>query len=438
MGRPVPTTRALWLAAFTLVPAALAMLSPRVAPALWVFDGVILCLVAWDFLVSPRAGVVRVTRETADIWSAGRPNVVRLELTLDPSARGPVRGEVRDHVDAHVRADGLQQRFELTGVTRVEWRATPPSRGAVALGPVTLRLLGPLGLCARQVRVELPRALRVFPDLAILSHDALTVARAQDDASKRTPRIKADGREFDSLRDYRPGDDRRTLDWKATARRGKPMVRQYRPERNQQVVVLLDCGRHMAGELEGRRKLDHAVDAALRLARVALGQGDLVGLAAYGAQVQAWLPPRKGLEHLALLTRTLATVEARLEESSVGAALDQAFARGAKRSLVVILTDLLDPDAAQALAARVRRLVPRHLPMIVSLQDEAMHALAHGTPEDVEGAYQRVIASRLERDGAATVARLREGGARVVRGPPSSFASAGVDAYLDVKQRGLL
>lgn len=437
-GRPVPTTRTLWLAAATLGPATLAVLSPNLTSLLVLLDVALLVAVAADFFAAPRAEWLTVTRVTEPIWSAGRPNVVKLQLSLVPGVSRVVRGEVRDWLTPGPLVEGARVAFELRDQVTVEWKATPPTRGPLQVGPATLRLIGPLGLCARQVTFESSDTVKVFPDLTVLSADALTLARAQEDVARRAPRMRAEGREFDSLREYRPGDDRRTLDWKATARRGKPMVRQHRPEQNQQVVLLLDCGRHMTGEVEGRKKLDYAVDAALRLARVALDQGDLVGVGAFGRTVKTWLPPRRGLEQLGAITRALSEVQASLEESDVGAAIDQAFSRGSRRALVIILTDLLDPDAATALAQRTRKLVPRHLPMIVSLQDQALHDVAHAVPSTVDEVHERVVASRLERDGAATVARLREGGARVVRGPPSRFAAAGVDAYLDVKARGLL
>ncbi|MBL8915726.1 MAG: DUF58 domain-containing protein [Archangium sp.] len=438
MGRPVPTSRALWVAALSLVPAVLAMLSPRVAPLLAIFDGALITLVLIDYFSSPSSKSIEVRRITEPVWSAGRANVVTLELTLAVGVTRALRGEIRDWLTPGPIVEAMRQTFDVHGLTRVVWKATPLTRGPVTLGPVTVRLLGPLGLCARQFKIDLSETVKVFPDLAVLSHDELTLARAQDEQAKRPIKVRSEGREFESLREYRRGDDRRSIDWKATARRGRAMVRQHQPERNQQVILLLDCGRHMAGEIEGRRKLDHAVDAALRLARVALDQGDVVGVGAYGATMKAWLPPRKGLEHLASIAQTLSTVQASLEESDVGLAIDRAFSRGARRSMVIVLTDLLDPDAASALIRRTRSLVPRHLPMIVSLQDSKLHAAATLVPSTTNEAFERVAAVRLERDGAATVARLREGGARVVRGPPSSFAGASVNAYLDVKARGLL
>lgn len=433
---PVPTIRALWLAALSLVPAAVALLSPSIAPVLIAFDVALVVLIAIDFFLAPHASALQIRRLVEPVLSSGRVNVVRLELVL--TGQRAVSGELRDWVTPGPAIEGHQQRFVVTGITVVEWRLTPSTRGDLQFGPLTLRLDGPLGLCTRRQTVALSQSVKVFPDLSVLSRDALELARAEDQVSRKVIRVRAEGREFESLREYRPGDDRRSIDWKATARRGKPFVRQHQPERNQQVIVLLDCGRHMAGESNGRRKLDHAVDAALRLSKVALDQGDLVGVLAFGRDVKKWLPPRKGAEQLRAIAQALYQVEAVLEESNYGAAMDQAFARGSRRSLVIVLTDLVDRETAASLVLRTRRLVPRHLPMIVSLQDEAVHRVATEIPQSAGAAYERVVAARLERDGEATVARLREGGARVVRGTPSVFASAGVSAYLDIKQRGLL
>ena len=431
---PVPTTRALWLAALSLVPAVVALLSPSIAPLLIAFDVALVALIAIDFALAPRAGVLALRRSVEPVLSSGRVNVVKIELA---SARA-VTGELRDWVTPGPVIEGQRARFQVDGVSVIEWRLTPSTRGDLHFGPITLRLDGPLGLCTRRQSVPLMQSVKVFPDLSVLSRDALDLARAEDQVSRRVIRVRAEGREFESLREYRPGDDRRTIDWKATARRGKALVRQHQPERNQQVLLLLDCGRHMAGEVDGRRKLDHAVDATLRLAKVALDQGDLVGVMAFGRDVKRWLPPRKGTEQLRAIAQALYQVEAALEESNYGAAMDQAFARGSRRSLVIVLTDLVDQESAAALILRTRRLVPRHLPMIVSLQDEAVHRVATEIPATASAAYERIVAARMEREGAATVAKLREGGARVVRGTPAVFASAGVNAYLDIKQRGLL
>lgn len=436
--RPVPTRRAVAVAALGLLPAVLAVFSPPFAWVALALDAALAALVVVDFLRAPGAAALVVTREVEPNLSAGVPNRVRLVLEQPPGARGRLVGEVRDVVGEGPEVHGHRQRVVIEGRATLDYVVTPRTRGDLALGPVAVRLDGPLGLCARQFTLPVTSAVRVFPDLTALTKDALELARANDDAARRVMRVRAEGREFESLREYRTGDDRRSIDWKATARRAKTMVRVHQPERNQQVLLLLDCGRHMAGEVDGRRKLDHAVDAALRVARVSLERGDLVGVLAYGASVQAWLPPRKGAEHLTAIARALYRVEATLEESDLGGALDLAFARGVKRSLVLVMTDLLDADSSATLVKRAQRLVPRHLPLIASLRDDAVHRAATQVPADRLQAYERFVAARLEDDTRATVARLREAGAHVLRASPRDFGAATVGAYLDLKGRGVL
>ncbi len=426
----------MWLAALSLIPAAVAMLEARVAPALFIFDGVLLSLVFIDFMLAPRANALNMRRAVDPVISAGRETTVELRATLSPE-HAPVRGELRDFVSPGPAVDGHRQHFTLQNFLTLNYRLTPSTRGVITLGPLSVRLEGPLGLAARQFTIDARDDVKVFPDLTALSHDALTLARAEANPS-RVQRVRADGREFESLREYRPGDEPRTIDWKASARRGKTLIRRYQPEKNQQVLLLLDCGRHMTGEVAGRTKLDHAVDAALRLAKLALDQGDLVGVLAYASEVQAFLPPRKGLAQLQALAQTLHQVRASLEESDLDAALATAFRRGARRSLVVVLTDLFDSVAARALVLRTSKLTPKHLPLVISLQDEDVHSAATAVPVTTSQAFERVAATRLEREQETTVSQLRATGAHVVRGPPSYFASAGASAYLDIKARGLL
>ncbi|HEX8820716.1 MAG TPA: DUF58 domain-containing protein, partial [Archangium sp.] len=350
LGRPVPTGLAVALVAAALVPAALAVASPAFMWLALALDAAVVLLCALDFLSAPRASDVEVRRAVEPVLSSGVANPVRLELSL--SGQRPVRGRVRDEVPPGQEVHGQEQPFSLTpraSRTTLSYSLTPPTRGDLRLGDVHLRLLGPLGLCARQVRVPASQDVKVYPDLTALTKEALALAVASDAPAERTLRRSAEGREFESLREYRTGDDYRTVDWKASARRGRTMVRVYQPERNQPVLLLLDCGRHMAGRVHGRRKLDHAVDAALRLAKVSLDAGDMVGVLAFASDVRAYLPPRKGHEHLRLLTESLYRAEAALEESDYGRAYDFAFARSSRRSLVVLFTDLVDPDASGTL-----------------------------------------------------------------------------------------
>lgn len=439
-GRPVPTGLAVALFAAALVPAALAVASPAFGWLALAVDVAVLLLCAMDFLRAPHARDLEARREVDPILSSGVDNLVRWELRAN--THRPVRGELRDEPPLGVESHGHRQRFALEaggGPARLTYRVRPPARGDARFGDVSLRLLGPLGLCSRQVRLPAARDVKVYPDLSALSREALTLARTSEAVSARTLlRKTAEGREFESLREYRPGDDYRHIDWKSSARHGHTLVRTWQPERHQPVLLLLDCGRHMAGRVQGRRKLDHAVDAALRLARVSLDAGDVVGVLAFASDVRAFLPPRKGAEHLRLITESLYRAEAGLEESDYGRAFDFAFARQTRRALVVLFTDLVDPDASAALLTRTLALRPRHLPVVASLLDEDLEAAATDVPGDAPAAYARQAAARMESEYRRTATTLRDAGALVVRAPARGFGAAALNVYLDVKARGRL
>jgi uncharacterized protein (DUF58 family) len=429
---PLPTTRAVVIAAFGLVPALLAVVVRQGGWAALIIDLTLLGAVVVDWSRAPKG--LRVTRVLDAVISSSVRHGVK--LVLESPER--VRGEFRESVPAGPHVERGRQRFDFVGQETFEWWLTPKTRGDLQLGDVWVRLEGPWRLSVRQFRVPSAQHVKVYPDVRALSRDAVWLARATDDSAKRLIRVRSEGREFEALRDYRVGDDLRSIDWKATARRGRNIVRVHQPERNQTVLLLLDCGRHMAGEVLGRRKLDHAVDAGLRLAKVSLDRGDQVGVMAFSTTVRAWLPPRKGQEQLTAIVQLLYRVEATLDESDYGAALDVAFARGVRRSLVVIMTDLLDSETSATLVRRTLRLVPRHLPLIISMRDDELHRVAHETPTTRHEVLERVVAARLETESKATVARLRDAGARVLTASATSLGPDAVNAYLDIKARGLL
>ncbi|MCK8503548.1 DUF58 domain-containing protein [Myxococcus fulvus] len=446
LGRPVPTGLAVALLAVALVPAALSVASPTFGWFALAVDVAVLALCAVDFLRAPREGDVTVTRVVEPILSSGTRNPVHLALERHDTGTSPLRVEVRDEPPLVVASHHHRQSVVLPPrgaagepAPRMTYFVTPPSRGDARFGDVHLRLPGPLGLCARQVRVRAEQAVKIYPDLTALSREALSLARASDAPSERTLRRRAaEGREFESLREYRPGDDYRHIDWKASARHANTLVRTWQPERHQPMLLLLDCGRHMAGKVRGRRKLDHAVDAALRLARVGLDAGDVVGVMSFASDVLTYLPPRKGHEHLRLITESLYRAEAALEESDYGRAYDFAFARQTRRTLVVLFTDLVDPDASAGLLTRTLALRPRHLPVVASLLDEDVRDAATRVPDAAQDAYARQAATRLEAEFRRTATTLRDAGALVVRAPAQGFGAAALNVYLDVKSRGLL
>jgi uncharacterized protein (DUF58 family) len=439
MSPAVPTDRAVAVLAIGMLPAVLGIVNARFGLlALGVDLGVaVLCVI--DFLLAPEATALRAERKTKSVLSSGVLNPVAIRLEL--KGRKPIQGTVRDSPPPEVASIGHRGNFKLDAATpeaELTYKVLPSARGDLRFGDLHLRLLGPLGLCARQQTVRAAETVKVYPDLSALTRDALALARSAEQPSARTLRRFAEGREFESLREYRYGDDSRVIDWKATARRGKPIVRAYQPDRHQWVMILLDAGRHMTGRVAGRRKLDHTVDAALRLAKVSLDGGDQVGILSFATEIRSFLPPRRGRDHLRSIAESLYRVEPAFEESDYGGAVDFALRRIQKRALVVVLTDLLDPDSSAALVARALALRPRHLPLIISLLDEDLQTAATSEPKTVQEAYVRDAANRIEADYRLTAARLRNSGALLLRVPARTLSAETVNEYLRVKARGLL
>ncbi len=363
---PLPTARAALLLAAAAAVAAAASAVGALGSTLAIADGLVLALVLLDGALAPRRGALRATRAVREPLSAFAPNEVMLRLA---SASGrPLRLEVADAPPAGFDADGHRAAIALPprGEAVLAYRVAPRARGAASFGDLHVRAPGPLGLAARQWTVPLAREVKVYPDLRGLA----ALPGASPEAGRARARGAVEGREFESLRAYLPGDDVRSIDWKATARRGAPVVRAWQPERNQTVWALLDCGRHLSARLaDGRTKLDHAVDAALALARAAAARGDRAGAVLFGAEVRRVVPPAGGHAQLGPLAEALHLADARVEESDYAAALDALEARQRRRALVVVFTDLADPETSAVLLARAALLVRRHLVVVVAVAD---------------------------------------------------------------------
>ncbi len=315
----------------------------------------------------------------------------------------------------------------------------PRERGRTALRSFHARVQSGLGIVELRRNVAAPLALRVMPDLSALDGSGDLVARTKLlEAGLRRLRRRGAGGEFASLREYGPDDEFRAIDWKASARRGRAMVATYDVERAQQIVVALDAGRLMAARLGERRKLDYAVAAALAMAAMARLAADRVGAVAFAATLLARVAAGAGAAHAAALTDLLSDVEPRLEESDyerVVLELDRTLRR---RSLVVLFTDLFDPIASSAVLGATKLLAPKHLVLVVLMNDAAIEGALRRDPHDAGEAYRAAVAARLADERARAIAALRDRGMLVVDVPAAELTLALLDAYVDVKTRGLL
>lgn len=381
-----------------------------------------------------------VSREAPAAFSVGRPLPV-VYRWRNPSPR-PLVVRVREEAPAPLEAvEGIERRLLLPpgGALREEVIFAPVRRGKTTGGRLHLRVLGPLGLAWRQGTRALSWRVVVYPSLRSAALRALPgQAQRRRDAGFRTLRRVGEGRMFESLREWVPGEETRTIDWKATARRGKLMARQYEDERRQHVMIVIDAGRLLTAEIEGRARLEPAVDAALELAHAAVAHDDNVGLLVFADDILAYVPPGRGRRALRLVLDALAGIEGRLVESNYPAAFAYLAARTRKRAFTVLLTDVIDRTASDAFVAQAGTLRPRHLPLAVTLRDPGLARLASARPAELGAAFERAAAEELLEAREEALSELRARGVLVLDVPPDGAARAVVEQYERLKRRAAI
>ena len=436
----VPTRRWLWGGALLALAAPAAAWLPQSLGVLLVLDAVWLVLLLVDAALAPGAGALEVRREVPVAFSLGRRFVVRYTWRHASGRRLAVLVKERLPEPLGGPLTPLR-RLELPPGLEVEERLElqPLHRGVGSGGTIDLRVLGPLGLAWRQSRLEAPWTATVYPSLRGSSLRALPLqAMRRREAGLRSVRHRGEGRLFEGLREWVPGDDTRIIDWKATARRGKPIARQFEDERRQQVMLLVDAGRLLTAEVDGVPRLEAVVAAALHLAYAAVEHDDDVGLMVFADTIQRYVAPARGRRALRAVLEGLAAAEGRLVESDYPAALRHLALHSRKRALTVLFTDVIDRTASEALVAQAATLRPRHLPLAVTLRDPAMEALAATRPSDQAQAFQRAAAEELLGAREAALAEMRSQGVMVLDVLPGAASSALVERYHLLKRKGAL
>lgn len=437
--RPVHLTAraAAWLAAGA-VPALL-------LPGRWAVLGALAWALAWALVVrgdvhaSGRPGEFEVERTLPAKLSIGVPNTVT--LTLRNLGRRVLVLEARETPPSGFegeRALGFV-RLGPFGEQTVALSLTPPSRGAFRFGDLGVRTLGPRGLGGERFLLPLAEDVRVYPDITAIDRYALLARRGMlHEIGVKAARFAGAGTEFESLAEYQQGDEYRAIDWKATARRGEPVVRRFEAERSQTVVLAVDAGRLMTPRVGSLTKLDRAVNAALLLTYLAEQAGDLTGLLVFGREVRVYLPPRKGHRQFLAILDALHAVDGRLEEPDYASALRYLAVRLPKRSLVVLFTDLAGAQPSRRLLDVLGTLSPRHLPLVVTQRNRDLEARAVAPVGTESEAFAAAVAEDALRDKEAALRVLRSRGALVLDVHPEALSVAAVNRYLEIKARGRL
>ncbi len=432
------TPRAAWL----LLAAALVVLA---LPGVLAWVGGFFAAVAFVGLVrldrSRAVGIEYLdwVRETPPRWSVGEANRVTVTLTNDDErAATVVARETPPPGFAGERRPAHPVTVPPFGHARIAFEFTPAERGCFEFGEVGVRTVGPLGLGGWQGTLPTRQEARVYPDIKAVRSYALQQRRGSRETGTRVARYPGVGTEFESLREYRPGDEYRAIDWKATARLGEPIVRSFEAERSQTIILAVDAGRLMTPRVGDLTRLDRAVNAALLLAWLATRGDDLVGLIVFGRDVQRWVPPRKGSRQFRTVLDALYAVKGSLEEPDYDGALKFLAAHLRKRSLVVMFTELAGAEASARLLSPLTSLMPRHLPLVLTQRDRELEGRLLGPVADERGAYEAFLAEDVLLDKASALAQLNSRGAFALDVDPDRLSVSAVDRYLDIKSRGLL
>lgn len=445
------------------------LVAPRPGLAVAGIALLLAALIVVDLLLAGGVRDLRFRRDGERLVRLGES--VTVGLIVENPGRRRVRGVLRD---AWPPSAGMTPRHLHVDVPGGERRRlvstlTPTRRGDREAVTVTVRSLGPLGLAGRQGTHRVPWSVRVLPPFLSRKHLPAKLARLRELEGQHPALVRGQGTEFDSLREYVAGDDVRSIDWRASARRGDVVVRTWRPERDRRVLIVLDTGRTSAGRVgaapiplaadigpkpgdvppaghgpgamptmaPGWPRLDWSMDAALLLAALAARAGDRVDFLAYDRTVRAWLSGASRTELLSSLVNAMAPIEAELIEADSPGMVAAILSRAKRRCLVVLLTDLNAAAMEEGLLPVLPQLSSRHTVLVAAVADPLVAAMASGR-DSAEFVYDAAAAEHLRGERNRITARLRRHGVEVVDALPEDIAPALADAYLALKAAGRL
>ncbi len=392
-----------------------------------------------DAVLGPRSAELSIEREGDRAFVLRIPSALHYRVT-NRSKVGVRCGIIETPVDLLQFDD----RDIVTVVTprslvRLERSVLPCARGTEALTVLYAWVENGIGLLRRRIRVAAQAEIRVYPDLsAVQRYGSLRAHNRLIESGLRRMRLRGTGTQFESLREWSYGDAYRWIDWKATAKRGKLMVAQHEVERSQNVMLLLDCGRLMTARIKERSKFDYVVTAALSVATIAGLANDKVGFLAFAEDVIDALTPRASKKAVPEITGRIYGLQPRFQEADYGRAFNYMRAHLAKRTLIIFFTDMFDPVASATVLEQMGNLGTRHLIVCVFMNDAAIQQALSSPVESVRDAYRASVAMTLLEERRKAAVLLAARGVHVIDAPAANLSVSLINAYLDIKRRGLL
>ncbi|HKV38165.1 MAG TPA: DUF58 domain-containing protein, partial [Blastocatellia bacterium] len=401
---------ALLLAGFGLL--SLAWLGKPAVYLTLAYDAGLILIAAGDSFLSEKASAFKIERILDDRFSMGTLNKVHISVTNGSGRR--IQFVVKDDYPPKMElASPREARLSVNPRRTRSWsyELLPTARGDYLFGDTAVRFRSRLGLVWKQLAFSAAHTIKVYPDIEEAKKNELYAHRNRElAAGRRRTRHRGQGREFESLRDFVIGDEVRHIAWAASAKRGKLITRQYTVERSQNILVMLDAGRLMTARIGKLTKLDHAINATLSIAYVAAAGGDNAGLLVFSRRVVSFLPPRRGRDQVNRIMEALYNVEPQLIEPSYARAFNFLRTNWQRRTLVIILTDLIDRDASAELLAHTSMLIPRHLPLIVTIGDMDLRALVRSKPATATDVYSQSVAEDVLRQREEALSRIHQMG----------------------------
>jgi uncharacterized protein (DUF58 family) len=425
-----------------LAPSALAFGLFLFDAMLWIVlavDAVILAVILIDMFTLPRKKSFAVERESGLIASLGKPHRVHLTL-VNLSTRGRTV-EIRDGVSDELQPEPASFERRIAGRCRLglEYLLRPSRRGAFALDDLYLSVNSRLGLWRRMLVYPRETKINVYPDMKQLAHYALLARtnRLSLLGVRKTRRVGQD-HEFERLRDYTIDDNYKHIDWRTTARRLKLTVRDYQASQSQRIIFLIDCGRMMTNEAAGLSLLDHSLNAMLMLSYVALRQGDSVGMVTFSDEIHNYVPLRGGMNQMNRLLHASYDRFPQLTESRYDLAFRYLASHCRKRSLVVLVTNVIDDVNSTQIDRYLSNLVGRHLPLGVLLRDRALFDAVEIEHPQENQLWRAAAAADILAWRHQVIGDMKRQGVLALDVFPEQMTAPLINRYLEVKARHLL
>lgn len=428
------------LAALAFIPLSLSWQRPWLAWIAFAYDLLLIFAAIIDAQLSQLPKGFQVSRHFGSRFAMGAETEVKIEI--QNASNQPVTLTIKDEYPPQMILNGEREaniRVEAHSSAALLYGLTPPRRGRFEFGHTAIRFRSRLNLLWCDARGAESVAVKVYPNMRRAREAELKALGARSVVSShRKTSWRGEGREFESMRDYVRGDELRHISWTTTARRGKLTTRQYQIERDQTILVALDAGRLMTARIEQETKLDSAVHATLALFSAAARAGDNAGLVVFGRRIKSYLPPSRGRDHIDAALEALYAVEPEMIEPSYPHAFEFIAANSKRRSLVVLLTDLVDEEGSKELLTSLNLLRPRHLPMVVTIADRDLKAVVQAVPGSARDLFTQSVAEEIIHHREAALRMVESIGGLALDVTAAALAPALLETYLRVKERGLL